>query len=315
MSKKKVIAIGAGVLVLLTTLTVIQVQQNDEPVNDKVEIESSYEVESELESELESEIVEEIGDNILQYGVYLGDDLFLNLGGSVESYTGVAVVNGDEFTELTEGQLYRYKTNGVMAMSYPGQMGGSSLTEVNSPVALEAYSEDLAGSLTNQDFPHDLKVEVVDVDEAKVAEILTDEIQPGTLYIVESPTNDRLSIELTALELLKSGATLVVKNVYDTNSPYERKTLTVEDAELFLELQDNTDVHLWDVLNQGHVKGFKEMPQSEIQNTQFSDEDALDLYVIYGNTGEVKDSLAQKGIYNIIDLGGLTGANVDLVQE
>lgn len=266
---------------------------------------------------------EVMGDNILQYGVYLGDDLFLNLGGSVESYTGVAVVNGDEFTELTEGQLYRYKTNGIMAMSYPGQMGGSSLTEVKSPVALEAYSEDLVGSLTNPDFSHDLKVEVVDVDEAKVAEILTDEITPGTLYIVESPTNDRLSIELTALELLKSGATLVVKNLYDSSNPYERDSLTVEDAELFLELQGNTDVHLWDVRNQGyeqgHVKGFKEMPQSEIQNTQFSDEDAQDLYVIYCKTGgvtsEVKDILAQKGIYNVIDLGGLKGANIDLVQE
>ena len=270
--------------------------------------------------EIEDEGME---DNILQYGVYLGDDLFLNLGGSVESYTGIAFVRGDEFTELTEGQLYRYKTNGIMAMSYPGQMGGSSLTEVKSPVALEAYSEDLVGSLTSPDFPHDLKVEVVDVDEAKVAEILTDEIQPGTLYIVESPTNDRLSVELTALELLNSGATLVVKNVYDTNKPTERDSLTVEDAELFLELQDNRDVHLWDVRNQGydlgHVKGFKEMPQSEIQNTQFSDEDAQDLYVIYCKTGgvtsEVKDILAQKGIYNVIDLGGLTGANVDLVQE
>ena len=266
---------------------------------------------------------EVMGDNILQYGVYLGDDLFLNLGGSVESYTGIAFVRGDEFTELTEGQLYRYKTNGMMAMSYPGQMGGSSLTEVNSPVALEAYSEDLLGSLTNPDFPHDLKVEVVDVDEAKVAEILTDEVEPGTLYIVESPTNDRLSIELKALELLKSGATLVVKNLYDSSNPYERKSLTVEDAELFLELQGNPDVHLWDVRNQGyeqgHIKGFEEMPQSEIQNTQFSDEDAQDLYVIYCKTGgvtsEVKDILAQKGIYNVIDLGGLTGANIGLVQE
>ena len=266
---------------------------------------------------------EVMGDNILQYGVYLGDDLFLNLGGSVESYTGIAVVRGDEFTDLQTNQLYRYKTNGMMAMSYPGQMGGSSLTEVKSPVALEAYSEDLLGSLTNPDFPHDLKVEVYDVDEAKVAEILTNEIQPGTLYIVESPTNDRLAIELKALELLKSGATLVVKNLYDSSNPYERKSLTVEDAELFLELQDNPDVHLWDVRNQGyeqgHIKGFKEMPQSEIQNTQFSDEDAQDLYVIYCKTGgvtsEVKDILAQKGIYNVIDLGGLKGANIDLVQE
>lgn len=266
---------------------------------------------------------EGLSDTILQYGIYIGDGLFLNIGGTVESYTGVAVVSGEDFPELEEGVLYRYKTNGIMAMSYPGQMGGSSLTEVVGPVAVEAYSEDLVGSLTSPDFPHDLKVEVVDVDEAKIAEILTDEITPGTLYIVESPTNDRLSIELTALELLKSGATLVVKNVYDPSNPYERVPLTVEEAELFLSLQYNSNVHLWDVRNQGyelgHVKGFKEMPQSEIQTKEFSDDDARDVYIIYCKTGgvtaEVRDELAQKGVYNVIDLGGLTGANIDLVQE
>lgn len=307
MSKKKVIANGAGILALLTSVTIIQVQQNDDPVNDKVEIESSYEVESELESEL----VEEIGDNILQYGIYIGDDLFLNLGGSVESYTGVAVVNGDEFTDLTTGQLYRYKTNGIMAMSYPGQMGGSSLTEVNSPVALEAYSEDLVGSLTSPDFPHDLKVEVVDVDEAKVAEILTDEITPGTLYIVESPTNNRIAVELTALQLLEGGANTVIKNLYDSDNPYERVSLTVEEAELFLELSDNTNVHLWDVREQGDtddlIDGFKEMSQSEVDSRTFSDDDARDLYVLYskteGLTAEVRDELAKKGVYNVVNLG------------
>lgn len=61
------------------------------------------------------------------------------------------------------------------------------------------------------------------------------------------------------------------------------------------------------------------MPQSEIQTKEFSDDDARDVYIIYCKTGgvkaEVRDELAQKGVYNVIDLGGLTGANVDLVQE
>lgn len=266
---------------------------------------------------------EGLSDTILQYGIYIGDGLFLNIGGTVESYTGVAVVSGEDFPELEEGVLYRYKTNGIMAMSYPGQMGGSSLTEVVGPVAVGAYSEDLKGSLTSSDFPYDLDIQVINADEPTHNFVDDSTVNKEGIYIIDSPSNNRIAIELTALQVLEAGANIVIKSVYDPSNPYERVPLTVEDAGLFLELQYNSNVHLWDVRNQGykegHVKGFKEIPQSEIQNTQFSDDDARDVYIIYCKTGgvtaEVRDELAQKGVYNVIDLGGLTGANVDLVQE
>lgn len=264
----------------------------------------------------------------VQYAQYLGDGLFFALGGKFNAYTGPVIVGSEDdvLVNAEVGEFYRFKHNGIMAMSYPGRIGGEDGLQITTPAVWEAPST----ILDNQQAFEEFGVGFIEVDSSTYnGDTATEElVNKDDLYIISG--TDRLLIERVALDLLDKGYTRIIKTVEqvdmsleDEDNPEAGRPLTVLDASELLTLGDNNDqVHFWDVRNQGyddgHIQGFSEMTQEDIQNKVFTDEEKLELYIIHCKTGgvtaEVVDILASKGVHNVIDLGGLVGQDVNLVQ-
>lgn len=262
----------------------------------------------------------------VQYAEYLGDGLFFSLGGSHDTYVGpVEVTTEDEvLSNAVKGELYRYTHSGIMTKTYPGGIEADKGQHVTTPAVWESP----VGITESQEAFAEYGVEYITInaDEYDKDDFSkTEEIVDNTLAMIVTG-KDRLTIERVALDLIEQGYTRVIKvvesKVIEGDEVVDTRPLTVEDTEYLTGLAEDPRVRFWDVRNQGYENGrvyrFDPMPQRHIQDMQFTDEQKQELYIIYCRTGgvtaEVVDLLASKGVYNVIDLGGLAGQNVELTK-
>ena len=154
-----------------------------------------------------------------QYAVYLGDGLFLGLGGSAFATVGETIVhiNEDEDVDLQLGGLYHFSTNGMVMLSYPSQINGEGIEQITEPVSFEVSRNILKGV---NNFKKDINIEVVNVGQFNQVDGET-KVTLGDIYStkrVEDKNNifvvvgeSRLDVEQASQMLLERGARVVIK--------------------------------------------------------------------------------------------------------
>lgn len=154
-----------------------------------------------------------------QYAVYLGDGLFLGLGGSAFATVGETIVhiNEDEDVDLQLGGLYHFSTNGMVMMSYPSQINGKDIEQITEPVSFEVSRNILKGV---NNFKKDINIEVVNVGQFNQVEGET-KVTLGEIYStnrVEDKNKifvvvgeSRVDVERASQMLLERGARVVIK--------------------------------------------------------------------------------------------------------
>lgn len=163
-----------------------------------------------------------------QYGVYMGEGLFIGLGGSAFATVGKTQVHFDEESDtegLEFGHLYHFKTNGMVALSYPSQISGVELVKVEDQVAIETSQSILRGI---EELQKEIAIQVVNVGkmnqvegEIKVSldylESTEDELDPYLILVV---TGDSLADVERATEILQEkGSKAVIKITNFANEP------------------------------------------------------------------------------------------------
>lgn len=154
-----------------------------------------------------------------QYAVYLGDGLFLGLGGSAFATVGETIVhiNEDEDVDLQLGGLYHFSTNGMVMLSYPSQINGKDVEQITEPVSFEVSRRILKGV---NNFKKDINIEVVNVGQIKQVDGET-KVTLGDIYSTKSVEDknkilvvvgeSRLDVEQASQMLLERGARVVIK--------------------------------------------------------------------------------------------------------
>lgn len=154
-----------------------------------------------------------------QYAVYLGDGLFLGLGGSAFATVGETIVhiNEDEDVDLQLGGLYHFSTNGMVMMSYPSQINGKDIEQITEPVSFEVSRNILKGI---NNFKKDINIELVNVGKFKQVDGET-KVTLGDIYstkrvedknkILVVVGESRVDVERASQMLLERGARVVIK--------------------------------------------------------------------------------------------------------
>lgn len=154
-----------------------------------------------------------------QYAVYLGDGLFLGLGGSAFATVGETIVhiNEDEDVDLQLGGLYHFGTNGVVMLSYPSQINGEGIEQITEPVSFEVSRNILKGF---NNFKKDINIELVNVGKFNQVEGET-KVTLGDIYstnrivdknkILVVVGESRVDVERASQMLLERGARVVIK--------------------------------------------------------------------------------------------------------
>ena len=154
-----------------------------------------------------------------QYAVYLGDGLFLGLGGSAFATVGETIVhiNEDEDVDLQLGGLYHFSTNGMVMMSYPSQINGKDIEQITEPVSFEVSRNILKGV---NNFKKDINIEVVNVGQFNQVDGET-KVTLGDIYSTNRVDDknkiyvvvgeSRLDVEQASQMLLERGARVVIK--------------------------------------------------------------------------------------------------------
>lgn len=181
-------------------------------------LEGNQEGELTIEGELERLDQLEEGEHS-QYAVYIGDGLFLGLGGSAFATVGETIVhiNEDEDVDLQLGGLYHFSTNGMVMMSYPSQINGKDIEQITEPVSFEVSRNILKGVNT---FKKDINIEVVNVGQFNQVDGET-KVTLGDIYstkrvedknkILVVVGESRLDVEQASQMLLERGARVVIK--------------------------------------------------------------------------------------------------------